>query len=95
MAQFVVSMYRDVRSTWMPTSMVAAPTLRSSTTSDRIWNLTNSFGSMVLRTILTGFMFLSFVMALIVVAASRLVETTKAKLILKLSLAKDSKRNSA
>jgi hypothetical protein len=35
------------------------------------------------------------VMALIVVAASRLVETTKAKLILKLSLAKDSKRNSA
>ena len=72
-----VSTYKDVRSTWMPTFLDHAPTPKSSTTSGRIWSSISSFGSLVLKTILTGFMCLSFVMALIVVGASKLAVTIK------------------
>ena len=79
-AQAVVSTYRDVRLTWTPTFTAVAQMTRSSDTSSTTSRLTNSFGSLVMRTVLTGCMFLSFAMAIIVVAASKLVVTIKEKL---------------
>ena len=55
------------------------------------WNLISSFGNLVIRTILIGCMYLSFAMALIVVVASELAVTIKARLTMNPSSEKDSK----
>ena len=79
-AQFVVSMWREEHSTLMQTYTESVRTLRSSSIYSTISRLISSFGSLVMKTILIGFTFLMFTMALIVVAASRLVAMMKERL---------------
>ena len=78
-ARYVANISKDVRSIWMPTYSVYAPMPTSFDTFSIISRLISSFGNLVTRIILTGCMYLSFVMALIVVAACELVETMRGR----------------
>ena len=79
-AQFVVSMWREEHSTLMRMYTESVRTLKSSIISVRIWSLISLFGSLALKIILIGFTCLTFMMALTVVVASKLVVMMRERL---------------
>ena len=93
--QFVVSTFRVEHSILTQTYLEAVQTVRSSNTFSTISRLISSFGSLVIKTILSGCTCRMCGMVLIVEGASRLAETKRVKCITNRFSAKDSKRKKA